>query len=148
MELPSQSRMRQACQQPSPTGDPQAALVHVSEWRCGTDKQHGPGTTQANRPVELACLASGQRERLGPQHPLLSLYPWMFCYFAEQRSLGFLPFPQPPGYFLGMVPVDFPFGELVIYASGIWVSFPLVAHTIFSRQKTVHLTVSSPSTNH
>lgn len=148
MELPSQSRMKQACQQPSPTGDPQAALVHVSEWRCGTEKQHGPGTTQANRPMELACLASGQSERLGPQHPFSLCTRGCFVVLQSREAWDFCPFPSHTGYFLGMVPMDFPFGELIIYGSGVWVSFALVPHAIFSRQKTVHLTVSSPSTNH
>lgn len=51
VELPSQSRRRQASQQPSslpPTL--QAALIHVSGWEWGREKQQGPGTTQANRP--------------------------------------------------------------------------------------------------
>lgn len=50
VELPSQSRRRQASQQPSsPPPALQAALIHVSGWEWGREKQQGPGTTQANR---------------------------------------------------------------------------------------------------
>lgn len=50
VDLPSQSRRRQASQQTSfPPPALQAALIHVSGWEWGREKQQGLGTTQANR---------------------------------------------------------------------------------------------------
>lgn len=43
---------------------------------------------------EAGVLGTWPEETASTTAPLLSLYPWMFCWFVEEEGLGFLPFPQ------------------------------------------------------